>query len=268
MTPPEHRPEPSPDEVLPCGCSPRKAATWPLADSVSDAGLDPSRVRAITIDLDDTLWPIWPTIERAEAVLQDWLRVYAPLTAALCRDKKVLRDVRLQLNAERPDLAHDMSSLRREAIRRVLLRGGEDPALADPAFEVFFAERQRVDLFEDAMPALEFLSSRFPVVTLSNGNADVHRVGIGHHFRATISAREFGVGKPDPRIFHAAAQAAGVDADQVLHIGDDAHLDGVGALNAGMQLAWVNRTGQTWEHAPLRPHITVSELQALCAALG
>lgn len=240
----------------------------PPASPVTDAGLDVSRIRAITIDLDDTLWPIWPTIARAETVLQTWLDVHAPTTAALCRDKGVLREVRNQMNTERPDLAHDMSALRRESIRLVLRRAGDDPALAEPAFEAFFAERQRVDLFDDALPALEFLSSRFPVVALSNGNADVHRVGIGAHFRAAIGAREFGVGKPDPRIFHAAAEAAGVEAAQVLHIGDDAHLDGVGALNAGMQIAWVNRAGQVWEHAPLAPHITVSELLALCRALG
>jgi len=233
----------------------------------SDTGLDVSRIRAITLDLDDTLWPIWPTIARAEAVLQAWLDEHAPVTAALCRDKTLLREVRCQMITERPDLAHDMSALRRESIRRVLQRAGDDPAQAEPAFEAFFAERQRVDLFADALPALERLASRFPVVALSNGNADVHLVGIGAHFRASIGAREFGVGKPDPRIFHAAAQAAGVEAAQVLHIGDDAHLDGVGALNAGMQLAWVNREGQTWDHAPLWPHITVSDLLALCRAL-
>ena len=31
--------------------------------------LDISRIRAVSIDLDDTLWPIWPTIKRAEAAL-------------------------------------------------------------------------------------------------------------------------------------------------------------------------------------------------------
>jgi putative hydrolase of the HAD superfamily len=123
-------------------------------------------------------------------------------------------------------------------------------------------------LFDDALPALEWLSSRYPVVAVSNGNADVHRVGIGAHFRASLNAHGFGAAKPDPSIFHAAAQAAGVDASQVLHVGDDAHLDGVGALNAGMQLAWVNREGQAWAHAPLAPHITVYELLALCRALG
>jgi HAD superfamily hydrolase (TIGR01549 family) len=229
---------------------------------------DPQRIRAITLDLDDTLWPIWPTIARAESVLQQWLDANAPATAALGRDKDTLRAVRHQMQTLRPDLAHDMSGLRRESIRLLLQRAGDDPALAEPAFEVFFDERQRVDLFEDALPALEFLASRFPLVALSNGNADVDRVGLGAHFSASISAFKFGVAKPDARIFHAGAAAAGVSADQVLHIGDDALLDGVGALNAGMQLAWVNRAEHAWDHAPLQPHITVTDLLVLCRALS
>jgi FMN phosphatase YigB (HAD superfamily) len=67
-----------------------------------------------------------------------------------------------------------------------------DPALAEPAFEVFFAERNRVTLFDDALPALEFLAARYPLVSLSNGNADVNRVGLGAYFQAAITAREFG----------------------------------------------------------------------------
>ncbi len=248
---------------LPDPLAPKPQASSPLPD----AGLDLGRIQAITLDLDDTLWPVWPTIARAEAALQAWLGTHASATAALCADQAVLREVRAHLNRTRPDLAHDMSALRLASIRLVLQRAGDDVALAESAFEVFYAERQRVDLFEDALPALEFISSRFPVVALSNGNADVHRVGLGSHFKASVSARSFGLSKPDPRIFHAAAAAAGVPSHQVLHIGDDAHLDGVGALGAGMQLAWVNREGLAWAHAPLLPHITVSELMALCRAL-
>ena len=229
--------------------------------------LDIGRIKAVTLDLDDTLWPIWPTIVRAEKVLQAWLAANAPKAAALAASPEALRAVREEMNRSRPDLAHDLSALRRESIRLVLSRAGEDPGLAGPAFEVFFAERQRVDLFADALPALDFLRAHYPLVALTNGNADVHRVGLGAYFKASLSAREFGVAKPDPRIFHAAAQAAGVAASQVLHIGDDAHLDGVGALNAGMQVAWVNRAGHAWQHAPLQPHITVADLQSLCRAL-
>ena len=229
--------------------------------------LDLPRIRAITLDLDDTLWPIWPTIARAESVLQSWLAEHAPATHALYAMPGALRAIRNRMDQLRPDLRHDLSALRRESIRLALSQAGDDPALAEPAFEVFFDERQRVDLFEDALPALEYLASRFPVVALSNGNADVHRVGIGAHFHASLHAGGFGVGKPDVRIFHAAAEAAGVAPHEVLHIGDDAHLDGVGALNAGMQLAWLNRAGHPWEHAPLVPHLTVGDLHALCRAL-
>ena len=231
------------------------------------AGLDPSRIRAITLDLDDTLWPIWPTIARAEGALQAWLSAHAPATAAFCAEPGTLRELRNQMHLTRPDLAHDMSGLRRESIRLVLQRAGDDPTLAEPAFEVFFAERHRVDLFDDALPALAWLSDRYPLVAVSNGNADVHRVGIGAHFRASLNAHGFGAAKPDARIFHAAAEAAGVGAHEVLHVGDDAHLDGVGALGAGMQIAWVNRDGHPWDHAPLQPHITVTDLLALCRAL-
>lgn len=226
--------------------------------------LDITRIKAISLDLDDTLWPILPTIERAEKVLHDWLAEYAPMAAALFSSPSALREIRNYMAANRPDLKNDMSALRRESIRLALYRAGENPLLAEQAFEAFFAERQRVTLFDDARPSLQFLAARLPLVSISNGNADVERVGLGPYFRAAVSAREFGVGKPDPRIFHAAAGAVDLTPEDVLHVGDDATLDALGALNAGMQAAWVNRSDNMWPHQ-LQPHVTLSNLTELCA---
>jgi putative hydrolase of the HAD superfamily len=228
--------------------------------------LDLARIRAISLDLDDTLWPIWPTIARAEAALSRWLAEHAPMTAALFASPEALRELRDQMSAERPDLQNDFSALRRESIRQGLSKAGDDPRLAEPAFEVFFAERQRVDLYEDALPSLAFLAERFPLVALSNGNADIHRVGIGHYFKAGISAREFGVAKPDPRIFHAAAGALDLSPEAVLHVGDDPRLDALGALNSGMQAAWVNRSAADWGYEAPRP-LTITSLTELCVLL-
>ncbi|WP_077002608.1 HAD family hydrolase [Variovorax sp. KK3] len=228
--------------------------------------LDVKRIAAISLDLDDTLWPIWPTIERAERVLHEWLVREAPKTADLLITPGVLRELREATEKERSDLAHDLSALRRESIRTALRRAGEDPALADPAFEVFFAERQRVTLYDDALPALQWLSERYPLVAVSNGNASVEQTGVGRWFRAAFSAREFGSGKPHPAIFRAAAASLGVAAGDVLHVGDDAALDVVGALGAGMQAAWLVRDERPWEHGA-RPHLIVPDLHALCAAL-
>lgn len=229
--------------------------------------LDISKIRAITLDLDDTLWPIWPVMARAEKTLSAWLRQHAPLTADVFANAEQRLALRQEVQRSRPDIGHDLSTLRRETIRLALHRSEEDTALVEPAFAVFFAERMRVDLFEDARPALAFLARRFPLVAVSNGNADVHRVGIGEFFTAGFSAQDFGVGKPDPRIFHAAAQAADVAPFEVLHVGDDAALDVLGGLNAGMQTVWVNRGEQAWTHDTARPHATVTDMAQLCALL-
>jgi FMN hydrolase / 5-amino-6-(5-phospho-D-ribitylamino)uracil phosphatase len=230
--------------------------------------LNPSRIRAITLDLDDTLWPIGPTLARAEGVLQAWLDAEAPATAAQWRDQEHRHALRAEVNRAHADMAHDLTHLRRAMLALALRRAGEDPALAQPAFEVFFAERQCVDCYPDALPALGRLAARYPLLTLSNGNADVHLAGIGEHFTAQVSAREVGVAKPDPRIFAHAAATAGVSSHEVLHIGDDSALDVIGALDAGMQAVWINRDGQSWAHDGVRPHLQAADLLAVCDALG
>lgn len=225
--------------------------------------LDLTIIKAITLDLDDTLWPVWPVIERAETALDEWLGRHAPMTAALFANPTARHDIREQILRTRPELKNNLSAIRREAIRLALYRSKENPLLAEEAFEVFFAARHEVTLFDDALLALEFLSARYPVVALSNGNADVKRIGIGEYFRAAVSAQAFGVGKPDPRIFLAAAGAVDVHPYNVLHVGDDAALDVLGGLNAGMQTAWLNRADHLWTHES-SPHETVTSLTELC----
>ncbi len=225
--------------------------------------LNLSKIQAITLDLDDTLWPVWPTIARAEVVLQDWLKVHAPQTAKLCSDAEVKQRIRVEVNQRHADKAHDLSFLRRESIRESLLRAGDAPHLAEAAFDVFFAERQNVMLYDGVQEALERLAAHFPLVGLSNGNADVFRTDAGPYFKASVSARLFGVAKPDVRIFHAAAAQLNLPTEAVLHLGDDPTTDVLGAMNAGMQTAWINTQGRDWPHDAVQP-LTVRHLAELC----
>ena len=229
--------------------------------------LDPAHIRAITLDLDDTLWPIWPTIRRAEEVLLLWLKEHAAKTAQVFSSPEALRAIRAQVEHERPDLRHDLSALRLASIAKALRQADDDENLAMPAFEIFFAERQRVQLYDDARHALEFLATRWPVVAVTNGNADVHRVGIGQFFRDSFNVQRTGFAKPDPRMFHCAAQALQVEPSAILHIGDDAHLDAAAARSAGLQAVWLNREQRDW---PLQAHpevASVASLQQLCEVL-
>jgi HAD superfamily hydrolase (TIGR01549 family) len=197
-------------------------------------------VTALTLDLDDTLWPVRPTLAAAEQVLARWLREHAPATAQGVPPAAMLA-LRAEVAAEHPHWGHDLSAIRRETIRRALRRHGDDPALADVAFEVFFEARHAVTLYDDVLPGLARLASRYRLVAVSNGNAELHRVGLDRFFAGSVSARLHGVAKPDPSIFRAACEAAGATPQQVLHLGDDLDADVGGALAAGLHAGWICR---------------------------
>ena len=204
--------------------------------------------RAITLDLDDTLWPVGPTLVAAEKTLTEWLHAHAPRTGStLTPDLRA--SLRKAVLADHPDQSHDLGFLRHEVLRRAMALAGDDTALADQAYAVFLAARQRVEFFDDVLPVLERWSSRYRLVAISNGNADLERVGLARFFAGAISAHEIGFAKPDPRMFHEACRLAGVSHTEVLHIGDDPHLDVIAARKAGLQAAWIRRPIFAHRHA-------------------
>ena len=73
-------------------------------------------IRAVTLDLDDTLWAIAPAIVRAEQRMDDWLRRHFPAVATRWSIPR-LRELRDRVAAEHPELAHDFSAQRRLSLR-------------------------------------------------------------------------------------------------------------------------------------------------------
>jgi FMN hydrolase / 5-amino-6-(5-phospho-D-ribitylamino)uracil phosphatase len=206
------------------------------------------KLRAITLDLDDTLWPVAATIHAAEAALLRHLQATAPNTAAGFH-REAMMGWRKQVSRSHPERRSDLSFLRHEMIRLALTEHGEDPALAAGAFEVFFEARQQVKLFDDALPALEKLASKLPLVALSNGNADIKKIGIDHFFVGRVTSSTLPQVKPHLAVFQYAASLANASLQDTLHIGDDVALDVLGAHRAGMKTAWIHREDHSWEEA-------------------
>jgi HAD superfamily hydrolase (TIGR01549 family) len=225
-------------------------------------------VTALTLDLDDTLWPVRPPLVAAETVLAEWLRTHAAATAQGMGPGAMLA-LRAEVAAEHPHWAHDLSAIRLETIRRALRRHGDDPALAELAFDVFFEARHAVTLYDDVLPGLERLASRYRLVAVSNGNAEVGRIGLARFFSGSVSARLHGVAKPDRSIFLAACAAAKAAPNQVLHLGDDLDADVDGALAAGLQAGWICRPDGA--HASAQPRAGAhrfADLIEVARALG
>ena len=213
----------------------------------------------LSFDLDDTLWPIAPVILAAEEELESWLRLNHPHVMR-AHNVATLRAIRERVGLEYPERSHDMTFLRHRAILQLF---GDDSAAsrhANAAFEVFYAARNRVTLYEDVPAALTRLSRRYRLYALSNGNADLQRCGISDLFEGHVTAIAAGAAKPDARIFAQLLRDAGVDAARVLHVGDDPHADVHGAVCAGMQAVWLNRDARPWPADLMPPSRTITTL--------
>ncbi len=219
-------------------------------------------IRAITLDLDDTLWPFAPIGARIDRVLHEWMQVHSPVTAAHF-DLAGMRELRERSFAENPHLHHDLSALRRITLQQAFELSGGDLALVEPAYEVFYAARNQVECYPDALDALARIAARVPVAAVSNGNADLARIGLDHHFAFQLGSREHGAAKPEASIFHAACARLGVIPAEVLHVGDHVDMDVLGALDAGLRACWINRTEAIWPHAHKTPDLEFDTLAGL-----
>lgn len=219
------------------------------------------RIRAITLDLDDTLWPIAPVIVHAETCLDTWLREHAPSTAARW-PIEAMRALRERVADEHPHLAHDYTEQRRLCLLHALRDAGDDEAHATAAFDVFFAARNQVECYADAIAALARLAARVPVAALTNGNADLQQIGLAQYFVFNLGAREHGAPKPSACIFHAACARLQLPPGEVLHVGDDIELDILGAARAGLRSCWINRrdTAGVRRRWPYDAHVTEADL--------
>lgn len=222
-------------------------------------------IKAVLLDLDDTLWPVVPVIRHAEAVLQQWMHENAPVVAQNY-SVEGLRERRNALVQTDPRFDYDLWALRHTLLQQVFQEHGVAVEKADQAMRVFADARNKVDLYPDVKPGLLALQQKLALGTVSNGFADLQAIGIAHHFKVSIAAYRFGCAKPDARIFLAACQELGLAPQEVLYVGDDLLLDVQGAQQAGLQGGWMNRQGLKIEddrHLHIKPDAEFSSLHDL-----
>ena len=103
---------------------------------------------------------------------------------------------------------------------------------------------------------------------MTNGNADLERIGIGELFDGFVSASMAGAAKPARAIFDAAVKVGGARVDQTVHVGDHPLYDVHGARDAGLRTVWVNRTGAEWPDEYHAPDVEVHNVGELDGILG
>lgn len=204
-------------------------------------------LKLITLDLDNTLWDVTPTIVAAEKTLVLWLQENIP-TVLPYYQKDNLLALRKQFSQENPEQKFFPTLMRKYILRHCFLQAGINETdieqTVERAFSIFIHARNDVTLFPESLEILAYLSSRYEVIALSNGNADLTMIGIDHFFTAHYSAESIGKAKPDPAMFIKALDTSHSIAAETLHVGDHAIEDIEVANSLGFHTIWFNENNQ------------------------
>lgn len=221
----------------------------PLTPGPNDAKAIDVAVSVITFDLDNTLWDVEPALLRAEDAQQNWLKEHRP-GAVEAFDHEALFEFKKSVWKRHPHLLHHVSQMRTQMLYELLIAAGyhqtEARSGAQQAFDIFLQERRKVVLYDEALGVLELLAKNYTLGALTNGNADIYKTDAAEYFDFAFLAEDIGASKPHPDMFQAALQQTGVNARDIIHVGDDPVHDVQGARDMGMRTVWVNTRRKAW----------------------
>ncbi len=135
--------------------------------------------------------------------------------------------------------------------RIIELMGGQGPGVAIAAREIYddWAHHHHFEMYDDVPGALRELQRRqVKMGLISNSHRSL--IGFQEHFAlhglmtVAVSSAEFGVMKPDPRIFQEALDQMQVTAAEAVMVGDSLPHDVLGARQIGMRGVWLDRDGR------------------------
>ena len=118
----------------------------------------------------------------------------------------------------------------------------------DNFFEIayeHFAEAGVWQLYPEVPEVLEQLRPRFELAVISNFDGRLRLIlqhlGISKYFANIFISSELGADKPDPEIFRRALNLIHLNANEVLHVGDDPERDWKAAAAAGLSVLRLGR---------------------------
>ncbi len=250
-----------------------------------------SNVRAIYLDLDDTLCAYWDASKvglrqafekhpvedlTADEMVRHWAAAFREFSKGI-KESPVYDEY---LTSGRPT--------RTEQMRRTLARAGvTSEEHAQALSEAYMTGRDSaLKLFPESIPFLEAVFERYPLGLITNGPADIQRqeiatLGIEKYFANIFIEGEMREGKPLQSVFQRATKAVGKEPEQILMVGNSFGHDIAPAIIAGWRTAWVRRPSdvapsttpdrghpESLPEGAVPPDVEISSLDQLLPLLG
>lgn len=209
---------------------------------------------AVFFDLDDTLLACDSTAEQCwRDLCERFASQLSGVSAAALADAIEERRAWFWQDADRHRRGRlDLPAARRAivaaAFRRLSIAA---PAVADALADAYTTEREeRLELFPDAIPVLHRLrDQRVRLALLTNGSREfqrqkIDRFNLGALFDCIVIEGEFGVGKPDERVYRHALTQFDVSPSDTWMIGDNLEWDVAAPQRLGMVGIWFDAPGR------------------------
>jgi HAD superfamily hydrolase (TIGR01549 family) len=154
-----------------------------------------------------------------------------------------------------PQTQEDITDYYRDILRR-LGYDNQDDAFFDHLYDAF-AELP-LELYESALPLLRHLKRKGRTLGIITNHSRLIRPVIDQYVGAyipseyVIISQELRLNKPQPAIFHHAAARLQVDPADCLFVGDNLHVDAIGAVEQGGYAGgiWIDRKNTSLRHSP------------------
>lgn len=235
-----------------------------------------SKIKAISFDLDDTLYSNKPVMQAIEKKMIAYFATLAVFKGLAFDQHQMLNHrfwyyFRHQAILEQPDLAHDVAQVRLVTYRLGFISLGLSERVAEEqaqaALDYFIALRSDFIVPEPSKKLLVNLSKKYSLIAISNGNVDTKALGISPYFQHVYHAGWQTDGtllrqKPASDMFSLACWQLAIKPSQLLHVGDCGCADIQGALLAGCQAAWLSLY-DVGKPITVLPHIELSTLNQL-----
>ena len=224
----------------------------------------------LLFDADDTLFDY----EKAEQIaltlsfefynLDTPKKIYLPL----------YKEINLKIWSELEQKLITQDELKTERFRRLFEALSVNNIPADKfgkAYLKFLSEQTFLMPF--AKELIKKLSTQFKLAIITNGLTSVQRPRfkaseIYSHFSEIIISEEFGISKPDPKIFdHALELCNHTDKSTVLMIGDNVNSDIQGGINAGIDTCWIDLKNKKQE-INIRPSYIIDSIKEFPSVVG
>ncbi|WP_234494939.1 5-amino-6-(5-phospho-D-ribitylamino)uracil phosphatase YigB [Vibrio maritimus] len=225
-------------------------------------------IKAMTFDLDDTLYDNWPIIREVEQKATQWLLQTHPISQQW--DKAQWQAFKSKLIEQNPMLKHDVTEWRYQQVKQGLEHLGYDDPKATEAAQTLIRHvlewRSDFDVPHETHQVLSKLSAAIPLVAITNGNVNVDKIGLSRYFALVLKAGPDGRAKPFADMFDKAADFLALPRQHILHVGDHVVTDVEGAKRNGFSACWFNDKGFTprdTRRMKVLPDVEISDIEQL-----